>query len=82
MLGTARSVACLACLPSVKGGLAEIRWLRRPSVCRRSWQEAEHKGCVSAWDVLQVTKSCGAGSDFACDSHRTVHEPDEEVVLL
>ena len=55
----------LACLRSVKGGLAEIRVLRRPSVCRISWQEAEHKGCVSAWEVLQVTKSCGAGTDFA-----------------
>ena len=70
ILGTGSPAACLcfsACLRSVKGGLAEIRWLRRPSVCRRSWQEAEHKLCLSAWEVLQVTKSCGAGNDFACE---------------
>ena len=53
-LGTGSpTVFVLLGVSSVKGVLAEIRWWRRPSVCRKSCQEAEHRGCVSVWEVLQ-----------------------------
>ena len=35
---------------------AEIRWPKGPSVCRRPWREAEHKGFVSVWEVLQARR--------------------------
>ena len=46
-------VFCFSAFLRSRVGLAESRCLRKLSVCRRSWQEAEHKGYVLVWEVLQ-----------------------------
>ena len=56
---------------SVKGGLAEIRWLKRPLVCRRSWREDEHALRSSAVQALSLREH----------AFGTVQESGEEFVL-
>ena len=75
-------VFVLLCVLSVMGGLAEIRWPRRPLVCR--WQDAEYKGCVSAWEVLRgrLWFCAMQALSLSVNLHGAVHEPGEEVVLL